>query len=54
MDNLMAFLNSFASYLLVFFVFAAAIVGSFMAGRAVRLSKNKKEEAAKAAESKEE
>ncbi len=39
----MAFLNAFLSHLLVYIVFAVAIVGAVFAGIAVRKNKNKKE-----------
>lgn len=42
----MTFLNSFLSYLFVYIVFAACIVGAVFAGIAVRKNKNKKEETA--------
>lgn len=42
MDNLILFLNSFISYLLVFFVFGACIVASCFAGITVRKALNKK------------
>lgn len=51
MNNLMAFLSSFASYLFVYVIFAACIVAAVFAGIAVRKNKNKKEEAATTEES---
>ena len=39
----MAFLNSFLSYLFVYVIFAACIVGAVFAGIKVRQSKNAKE-----------
>lgn len=39
-----AFFNQFLSYLLVYVIFGACIVGAVFAGIAVRKNKNKKEE----------
>lgn len=45
MVNLMSFLSSLASYLLVFAVFTCAIIVAFFIGSAIRKNKNKSEEA---------
>ncbi|MBP9997591.1 MAG: hypothetical protein KBT19_10060 [Lachnospiraceae bacterium] len=42
MVNLIAFLNSFMSYLFVYFVFAACIIVAFFAGRFLRKKKDEK------------
>lgn len=42
MDNLILFINSFLSYLLVFCVFGVCIVASCFAGVSVRKALNKK------------
>ncbi len=42
MVNLIAFLNSFMSYLFVYFVFAACVIVSFFAGRFLRKKKDEK------------
>ena len=44
--NGVLFVNQFLSYLLVYVVFGACIVGAVFAGIAVRKNKNKKEEVA--------
>lgn len=49
MNNLILFLNSFLSYLLVFIVFAVLIVVAVLVGIKVRKSKNQKEEVASSA-----
>lgn len=49
MNNLILFLNSFLSYLLVFIVFAVLIVVAVLVGIKVRKSKNAKEEIEKSA-----
>ncbi len=43
MANLIEFLRMFLSYLLVFVIFGAVIVGSVFAGIGLRKRKNKKE-----------
>ena len=49
MNNLILFLNSFLSYLLLFIVFAILIVIAILVGIKVRKSKNAKEEVEKSA-----
>ena len=45
MTNFTLFLNSFLSYLLVFFVFGAAIIVAYIIGINIRKAKNNKIEA---------
>lgn len=50
MNNLIAFTNTFLSYLLCFIVFGVLILASILLGIKLRKNKNKKEELAKASE----
>ena len=52
MSNLISFLNSLLSYLLVYIVFAVCIVLAVFGGIALRKNKNKKDELAKTSEAK--
>lgn len=54
MNNLIAFTNTFLSYLLCFIVFGILILVAIFAGIKFRKNKNKKEELAKASENLEE
>lgn len=50
MNNLIAFTNTFLSYLLCFIVFGVLIIAAILLGIKLRKNKNKKEELAKASE----
>ena len=50
MNNLIAFTNTFLSYLLCFIVFGVLILAAILLGINLRKNKNKKEELAKASE----
>ncbi|MBO6016254.1 MAG: hypothetical protein J6P60_06720 [Lachnospiraceae bacterium] len=50
MNNLIAFINVFLSYLLVFGVFVVCIIASCFAGVTLRKARNKKAELAAEAE----
>lgn len=50
MNNLIAFTNTFLSYLLCFIVFGVLILAAILLGIKLRKNKNKKEELAKASE----
>jgi hypothetical protein len=52
MSNLISFINSLLSYLVVYIVFAVCIVLAVLGGIALRKNKNKKDELVKAEESK--
>lgn len=51
MNNLILFVNSFLSYLIMFLVFLVLIVAAVFAGIKVRKNKNKKDEIAESAAS---
>lgn len=45
MNNFISFMNSFMSYLFVYFVFGACVVAAFFAGMFLRKRKDKKDAA---------